>query len=67
MPKGNNTSNDDVASGADINVRRFGNFEVGMYGGKSVLRRPGTRGTEGILPRDIPMSGDELAKRRGKK
>lgn len=55
---------DQFQSRADKNVSDFGHFEVGMHKGKSVLRRPGTSGTEGILPSDIPMSGDALAKLR---
>lgn len=54
-------------SRADQNVSDFGHFEVSMHEGKSVLRRPGTKGTEGILPRDIPMSGDALAKLKRKR
>lgn len=52
---------------AGQNVRDFGHFEVSMIGGKSVLRRPGTKGAEGVLPRDIPMSGDALARVRRKR
>lgn len=47
----------------DRNTREFGGFKVVVLpDGKTALQRPGATGTEGILPRDIAMSGDELAK-----
>jgi hypothetical protein len=55
------------ADRSEKNVSDYGHFQVSMLGGKSVLRRPGTKGAEGVLPRDIPMSGDALAKQRKKR
>lgn len=62
-----NPSKPQFESREDRNTREYAGFTVEMHtDGKSILRRPGTKGSEGILPRDIPMSGDALAKRKAK-
>ena len=47
------------------NVREFGHYMVEKHtDGGTILRRPGTTGPEGILPRDKPMSGAAIARWR---
>ena len=52
----------------DRNAREYAGFQVEMHtDGKSILRRPGTTGSEGILPRDIPMNAIPRPTERKKK